>query len=328
MRWPLTASVGVCLVLAVTDAWADPEADAKDLFDRGHQLRASGDCASAAPLFHKAHDIFPSALGPLRNAAECEESMGRWASARRSWLDLKRALLLSQEAKYKGWDADAEDAARRLVGRVAHLTVDVATRDHDIGKLEVTVNGEALAPPLVGTTLDRDPGHYVIRAQLGNGAPAEQTIDLVTGETREVRLVVAPLGEPNARRDEKPSPVRSHETSVWTPAGWVTLSVGLGAFVGMAIAIGVRQDALSTLTTQCAGYASMPCPSSLKPVVDRGDAASTAATVLAVAGGVVSGAGILMLVVGAVTPHRERSVALGVAPVQGGWAAVLSGSFK
>ncbi len=67
-------------------ARADDEADAKDLFERGRTLRASGDCASAAPLFRRAYAAYPAGLGSLRNLAECEESLGKWASARRSWL--------------------------------------------------------------------------------------------------------------------------------------------------------------------------------------------------------------------------------------------------
>src|ERR1700689_3739514 len=87
------------LVLAPAHARADAESDAKDLFERGRQLRANGDCAGASPLFEKAYALFPSALGPLRNAAECEESTGRWATARRSWLELKRAMITSKDPK-------------------------------------------------------------------------------------------------------------------------------------------------------------------------------------------------------------------------------------
>ena len=174
------------------------------------------------------------------------------------------------------------------------------------------MNGEALATTLVNTTLDRDPGHYVVRAHIGAGEVAEQKIDLVTGESRTVRLSVAPAGQP------LPPQPKEHGASGWTTAGWVTVAIGAAAFVGMGIAIGVRQDALSSLTTACPNYASGACPTSTRgtvdPIVSRGSAASTAVTALAIGGGILAGAGIVMIAVGAMRSPSERRVAVGLSP--------------
>ncbi len=316
----LGAVTSLAVLAVVAQARADAASDAKDLFDRGRELRASGDCAGALPLFHKAFEIYPSALGSLRNAAECEESTGRWASARRSWLDLKRALMMTHDAKYEGWEADTDAAAQRLAARVSHLTVDVSTGGHNTGGLEVTITGEPLPVTLVGTRLDRDPGKYVVRARLGSGEPAEQSTDLVTGESRAVHLVVAPAGQP---LPPQPKPREtSGGVSPWTIGGAVTVSLGVVALAGMGVAIAVRQDALSTLTFQCPNYATEACPSSVKPTVDRGTTASTTATVLAIAGGVATAAGVVMLIASA-TSHRERAVAVRVSP----FGASLEGTF-
>ena len=304
---------------AARTAHADPASDAKDLFDRGRDLRKAGDCASALGLFHKAYEIFPTALGPLRNAAECEESTGKWASARRTWLELKRAVMLSKNEVYAGWDNDADAAAGRLESRVSHLTIDVSTGGHDAAALDVTVNGEPLEKTLVGTRLDRDPGKYVVRARLGSGEPAEQTIDLVTGESHTVRLVVAPQGQPLPVQPKQEEP----SGSAWTPAGWVTLGVGLGALVGMGVAIGVRQDALNTLSAQC-DYQKVTCSPSLEPTVNKGQTASAVATALAVGGGIATGLGALMIVIGATSgPHKREKVSFMVSPM----GAAIAGAF-
>jgi hypothetical protein len=308
------------VLLVATRAHADASSDAKDLFDRARELRAAGDCAGALPLFHKAYEIFPTALGPLRNAAECEESTGRWASARRSWLDLKRAVMTSRDAKYDGWEADASSAAERLAPRVSHLTVDVSTGGSDVGALEVTINGEALPKALVGTTLDRDPGKYVVRARVPGAVPVEQSTDLVTGEARTVRLVLAPAAT-NVRSPAAPAPPEHRGTSAWTLGGIVTTSLGVAALAGMGVALGVRQSALDTLTAECANYASSPCPTSAKSARDTGVTASAAVTILAVGGAALATAGVVMLIVGA-TSH-ERHVALHVSPM----GALLEGSF-
>jgi len=134
------------------------------------------------------------------------------------------------------------------------------------------------------------------------------------GEARVVALVVA-------ARTTQSRPIE--RSSPWTPAGWVTISVGLGALVGMGVAIGVRQDALSTITSQCQYMApKYVCSPAQMSADDRGNAASAVATVLAVAGGVITGAGLLMLVFGATRPHNERNVSLVLSPLP-----LLSGSF-
>lgn len=295
------------LLLMAPFARAGESDDAKDLFERARVLRAKGDCAGALPLFHKAHEIFPEALGPLRNAAECEEATGRWASARRSWLDLRRALLTTTDPKYAGWSDDADAAARRLEPRISHLTVRVTTRSQS-DALEVTINGEPLPRALVGTMLERDPGEYHVRARVPPGAFVERIAVLTVGEAVVVQLV--PI-EP-AARVVVPAPPRIRSTP-WSPAGWVALSLGAGAFIGMGVAIGVRQDALSSLSAQC-DYARTACASSLAPVVDRGMAASTAVSVLATAGGVAIGAGILMLIIASRTREPAPLVRAMVSP--------------
>ncbi len=290
-------------------ARADGEGDAKDLFDRGRSLRAAGDCASAAPLFQRAYEIHPSGLGSLRNLAECDESLGRWASARRAWLDLGRALLLNRDGKYQGWDRDAEASARRLEPRVPHLTIQLAVTDAKPQDVEVTLNGERVAPALYGTVLDRDPGSYTARARV-SGVEVTSSVELSTGSNETLRLELhAPAPSP----PRSPAPLAPTEreasapretSSAWPVIGFVTLGVGAAALVGMGIAIGVRQDALSTLQASCPSYTTSPCPSSLRSVVDRGQAASTATTALAIGGGVATAAGIVMILAGHRTGPR------------------------
>jgi hypothetical protein len=168
--------------------------------------------------------------------------------------------------------------------------------------------------------LDRDPGHYIVRAHLGDGAVAEQIFDLVTGESHTARLVVAPAGRPLS-----PQTQASASSSPLPIAGWITLGTGVALFIGMGVAIAVRQGALSSLNTECASFVS--CDPSLKPTVDRGSAATTAANALAVAGSVCAGAGVIMLAVSALSsPSRskERAVGWSVSP----FGAALSVRFR
>ena len=104
-RLAASLAVGILATSIAPAANASPESEAKDLFARGRDLRATNDCGSAAPLFRKAWTVYPQGLGSLRNLAECEEQLGNFASSRRAWLDLKRALVIApSDPKYEGWD--------------------------------------------------------------------------------------------------------------------------------------------------------------------------------------------------------------------------------
>src|SRR4029077_10004982 len=193
--------LGVLYVWTPSAAHADDgAADAKDLFAQGRQLRAHGDCTNAIPLFRRAYEVYPVGLGSLRNLAECQEAIGHFASAHGTWLDLGRALLQHAEPRYAGWAQDAERGAARAASKVATLTVEVTgtppgAAPGDPDGLEVTLNGEALSPSLLGTALERDPGKVLIRVTGRQiGAPREQWVELSEGQVRRVvvDLSVAP----------------------------------------------------------------------------------------------------------------------------------------
>jgi hypothetical protein len=298
-------------------ARADDATEAKDAFERGRQLRARGDCAGAIPLLQRAYEIYPAGLGSVRNRAQCEESLGRFASARRSWLMLKQALATTTDRKYAGWDEDADRAAARLERKVAWLTIDVivttpAGAPAPGADVAITVDGQPIAASSIGAALDRDPGPCVIRADAPTAvAPEEERCDLAPGESKQVslRIVVAPAAppaQPPAVRAEAvplapPAPLAErHEPGGSRAGAWVSLGAGIAGIAGAGIAFAVRQSALSDMSSSCSNYASSPCPASsraeVQSAMDRGHTASTLADVLAVAGAVGLGAGAVLFV--------------------------------
>jgi hypothetical protein len=163
----------VVFSLASTSARADVT-EAKTLFARARDLRLHGECAEALPLFQKAYEVYPEGLGSERNIAECEETLGHFASARQAWLDLARALLTTTDRKYDGWSEDAREGAARLESQVAHLTVGVDAIHSDgapaaTDSVVVTVNGERLPPALYGASVDRDPRQRIVERRAAAG---------------------------------------------------------------------------------------------------------------------------------------------------------------
>jgi hypothetical protein len=296
-------------------ARADPAADAKDLFAHGRELRVHGDCASAVSLFRKAFEVYPAGLGSLRNLAECEESIGQFASARRTWLDLKRALLNNQDHKYNGWAQDADEGAARVAPKVPTLTIDVnavgvggETASND--GVEVTVNGERLQPSLLGTPLERDPGHYTVHIAGSRVSTIQDRVfELAPGEAKRLSLRVTlatdqtpppPQAEPGPTAASPPE--QSHESAPVDTrrrtAGWVAIGVGAAGWVGAGISFAFRQGAILDLQHDCGSTST--CPASQDQQAgrqdeSRGHTASTLVNVFGLVGiaGLAGGVALL-----------------------------------
>lgn len=327
-RFAITAVFGSLAFSVTSPARASPESDAKDLFARGRELRNANDCGSAVPLFRKAWTIYPQGLGSLRNLAECEEQLGHFASSRRAWLDLKRALItFPNDSKYEDWDKDADEAAQRLKPKVAAFIVDVYVKSpegeapaNEHSGVELLVNGESLGTALVGTPLERDPGSYRIRAQMEGARPVEQLVTLSAGDNPRVtiRLTVEP----------KPAPVSppvSHESdhgSGRKTVGFVVAGVGVASLLGSGVTLLLRQSALSDLEGECPNYETQPCPERLRSTVDRGQLMGTLTPILFFGGVALAGAGVALVLTApkATTAASARpTVSAGLGRVDATW---------
>ena len=326
-------------VAAPPIARADPVADAKDLFSRGRELRGQGDCVDAVPLFQKAYEIYPSGLGSLRNVAECEEQLGHFASARRTWLELKRALVTVDDKKYDGWSHDAEDAAARLQPKLATLTLDVTAVRPDgtpapSESVLVKLNGELLAPSLLGTALERDPGRYVVSvAGPGNPAPEERIVELPAGGSQRLsfRVVVSPASPTGAEGPPPPAFERTASSgSTLRTVGWISLGVGAAGLVGTVVSAVVRESAVDKITSDpnCQTKTEpWSCPpkeqSSLQSSIDTGHTATTLLNVLLPVTIVGAATGVVLLLMNQPQAPQAPQAALVVSPT-GAWAV---GSF-
>lgn len=332
----LAVAIALPFVVAASSARADAEADAKDLFTKGRELRTAGDCKGALPLFRKAAKIFPTGLGSLRNLAECEEQLGLWASAHRDWIDLKRQLLTNNDTKYQGWDAEADAGANRVAGKVSKLTialVDKTTKnpvDTTSTTLVVKINGEVLDHRLVGTELDRDPGTYEIRVEGGKDVETA-TASLGSGDAQKVVIPVEPIviHEDVGSDVVMTKEVRDRNATIRT-VGYASMGVGALAVGGVVVALAIRGSALNDLKNACPHYDTGPCPASVNSTVNKGKTASLLVDVFA--GVAVAAIGIgFTLVVTHPAPEEKTSttktITLSPMPAWGGGGMALTGSF-
>ncbi len=330
-RLSVGAAVGLAALAAAPTARADAESDAKDLFARARDLRNKGDCAGAVPYFRKAYKVYPNGLGSLRNVAECEEQIGHWASSRRAWLDIKRALVtMAQDPKYDGWDKDAQDAATRLQPKVATVFVDVTVKSptgegpaNEKSGVEVFVNGENLGTTLVGTPLERDPGNYRVRVQAQYATPVEGEVTLAAGDAKHLslRLVQNPPATP-----EQPGAIVEVDTGKGKrTAGIVLIGVGAAALIGSGVTFLIRNGAKSDLDSACPTH--MGCSADLKDTVDKGKLMSVLTNILFPVGLVAAGTGVGLFIWGAnskeagpaTTTARNLTIVPGLGRVDATW---------
>ncbi len=319
-RFAFCGALGLSLV--ATSARADSEGDAKDLFARGREYRQKGDCTNASPLFRRAYDIHPKGLGSLRNFAECEEQNGHFATARRSWLDLKRALAINTDTKYAGWEADSDAGAQRLAVKVSHLTIE-APPDVSGTAATITINDEPLPGALNGTLLDRDPGAYRIRATWKTDDQQNDKVDLAPGETKRVTLksqrkeapaapsVAASTSSlkppsPDANRGAPPPAAEDPTREKWmAPVGWTLVGVGGVTLVGSLVTGLMYSSAKSKVEDECVNNR---CPEDLRSTASRGKTTAVLAPVFLGIGVVAAGVGVTLLVM----HGKSSNVAVGV----------------
>jgi hypothetical protein len=319
-RWLIVATLGLAIT-AARPAAASNETEAKDLFERAKELRKQGDCGSAVPLFRRAWQIYPKALGPLRGVADCEEQLGHFASSRRAWLEMRRALVtLPPNDNYAGWEKDAEEAAARLKEKVATFIVDVYIRSaegealaNERSGVELFVNGESIGTKLVGTPLDQDPGTYLIRAQAPGTKPVEQSVWLAAGD--HPRLTI------RLTREDLPEKPVTKEHSGRRTAGFVVAGIGGAALVGSFVTFLIRQGAESDVDDACASHTN--CPESLRDTVDRGKMASTLTSILLPVGVVGLGTGITLIATSGKSKTAARDLRVGAS----GTSITLGGRF-
>jgi hypothetical protein len=339
---PLALSAALVAGALPRAAHADGAADAqraKELFEHGRDLRSHGNCADALPLFQKAYSLYPTGLGSLRNVAICDETLGRMASARSAWRELRRALGANADPKYAGWTDDADHAAVRLAPQVATLTIDLSVVETAGGAgrpvgpadgIDVTVDGQAVAREQLGAPIEHDAGTVVVRAVGASGAaPDEATVALAAGESKHVALHVtiatatptavatsaatrAPgqVAEPATFSPDGPAPARP---SPLRTSAWVALGIGAAGLTGALVSFSFRQSALAELATNCPNYAGGTCDpakeSMVSSDVNRGRTASTLINVFGAVGLAGSIAGVTLFALSR-SPSSKTAVVL------------------
>jgi len=224
-----SALLTACLTAAPAMAQTRDPVSAEWLFRAGRSLMKAGDYPTACAKLEESLRLDP-AVGTLMNLAECNEKIGRLATAWQRWgavaeqlgsRDKRRPLALAH--------------ARALEAIVPRLTVSVS--DAPDGA-EVERDGVVLGPASLGVALPLDPGRHSIVVTAPGRAPRETEVILSAGELRAVVVTPgAPLAAPVVLRRVPAAIVVP--SVVAEPPARPTLAYGLLAGGAAAVAAGV-----------------------------------------------------------------------------------------
>jgi hypothetical protein len=195
----------------------DPVASESE-FRKGRASADAGDYARACTAFGESQRLDP-APGTLLNLADCEEHLGRIASAQAHFLAVEGALPATDERR-----SVAHDRAAALALRVPWLVIALTPGtpgDARVFRDDVEVDAETLFAPWPA-----DPGPHVVLVVAPGREARIVTVVAVEGAT--THIVVSP--GPTVTR-ALASPPRDR-TATWIVGGAGIVSLGVGAYFG------------------------------------------------------------------------------------------------
>jgi hypothetical protein len=321
----LGALIACAALLRAVPARAQDEAAARALFDEGRQLAKAGRYPEACSKFESARKLFTSS-GLLLNLADCHERTNRTATA---WAEFGDAAYAAATAGRARDEAEAKRRQAALQDKLSlvAIRVDGATVDEAIRRDGTPVDRSAW-----GAGIPVDPGTHVITAEAPGRQSWTKSIE-VKDPGRTVTVLVPALeavpsspapgpavaAEPLAAAGPSAAPAEaSPEPTVDRPrtgssqrvVGWIVGGVGVAA-MGASGILGLVANSQFHAAEGETG------PSRVTDSVHAGQLADVA-TVVLVAGGVVTGAGLVIWL----TAPKSR-VAIGTS----GPSLVMSGKF-
>jgi len=293
--------VFVMIVLLASSTVASAQSiDATELFKQGREMMQRGDVAGACPKFAESARL-DAKVGTLLNLGDCEEKLGRIASARQS---VQRAIDLGR-AQNDERVALAEQRFAMLDKRVPRLTIRLAAAAPN--GATVARDGVQLGEASLGAALPVEPGKHQVMVS----APkhAERGFDVSLSESESYTLEVD-VGD--ALPDATPLPVHQtlpaaheHGASPLKTIGFVTGGAGLAALVAGAVTGLVAVTTNADSRSKCDPPAYTTCDPSGVGQRNQARTEGDVSTVLFVTGAVLLATGLVLVIVA----PKPRSVA-------------------
>jgi hypothetical protein len=299
-------------------AGAEDVAAAEALFVEGRTLLERKDYAEACPKLEESYRLDP-ATGALYALALCHEGQGKLATA---WVEFMGVASRANAEQYAEREQSARARAAAIEPRLSFMIVRVAEKTAQLPGLVISRNGGVLRPAAWETSMPLDPGEYVLTAT-APGRKAWTTTVAINDQPRR-EIVQIPELEPELARPAAParSSSRSSEGAAGagssenlSPLRITGIALGGAGAMGLGLALAASLRAIDKNADSAADCQENRC--GIAGDRDRMAAREAAdlASLSAIAGGVLLGAGAVLFVVGEAPPEAPRSgVALRLMP--------------
>jgi hypothetical protein len=340
----------LCLILAAPAGAAEPTAAeiavARRLYAEAVQLEEAGKWAEAEKKLREAIAI-KETPGLRFHVAVAQEKQGKLVEA---LVDYDRAHeMIERGSRAPDVEQLLGPARESVRGRIPALTVNAPPTVRDAA---LSIDDKQVAQTLFGQPIPLNPGRHTVRVEAPGHDAFETELTLAESEKKTLEPELAPNDAPaagggsmdatttadvGAGADEPATGGSSTKTIVLIGGAAFTV-VALATGIGFTVYKGRRQEEVDQAQAVVDGDQANPgkCPSSnsatqdacdaLPDLIDQRDQASTFATVGFIAAGVGAVATVATYFLW--NPEPERSTArFGVAPIPGGAALGVSGSF-
>jgi hypothetical protein len=336
----IASRAGLATILALTFLGVETHAQTRDpvaaeaLFRAGRDAVKKSDYASACPKFADSFELDPSP-GTLLNLADCEEHVGKIASAWQHYQALVQDLP-SNDERY----TFARDRIKVIEPRLPRITVKLAAKAPADAK--VTRDGIALGGATLGFALPVDPGDHEFVVRAPGYKERRYTTTIKEEESKEIEVDVGEKLPDEAPPVPTATGPAATSTGAVTPppqvdqgssgqrtAGIVSLALG-----GAGIAVGAVTGFLVLQKKQdledfgcanddlCEGDTS-PGGKDSKDAADSGRMLSAVSTIGFAVGAVGVGLGTYLLL----TSGPSGETRAGIAPAPGGARFMLRQTF-
>ena len=311
--------LGLLALLATTWPAAAAAQEKRDpvaadyLFREARKAARAGDYAKACPLFADSLKA-DGGTGVLMNLADCEEHLGKVASAWEHW----REALDTLQGKPDKRAALAMRKIAALERRLPRLTVRLEAGAPSDAKVER--DGVALGASALGLPVPVDPGSHTIVVRAANHAARTFTVAVAESQLVEQSVGAGATTPVETRtmntgfdgsRGTSDAPPPAHSSSVMRPIGYAfvgagVIGIGIGAVAGL-----VALDKKGTVQQHCQSDPAGGVGCTDQTGLDAADTGRTMSTVSTI--GFAAGAGLVAVGVVLLVMSGGRSTDTGTA---------------
>lgn len=339
-RWTVALALLGAVAMAAPSARADDKDEARRAAQAGSEAFRAGHHDEALTRFEEAERLVHAPTHQLM-MARSQRALGHWTEALRLYAAAAaEATDASTPPAFVRARDDAKREAAELDAKVPRVTIVVEPKSAP--RLVVRRDGAVVAAAALTAPLPLDPGRHQFSATADGMKSDTVTLEIAEGERHVVELELVakaapPAASPQPARATKaapapaagaPGPVSEPPQAALRGPSIAAMALGAGGlFVGAALlpVAATRRTAADRERSACASGCSADAASHAQRTDDAAGSLDTAAKASLVAGGILLGGGLVMLVVSATGESKESSAA--VVPLVGPGAIGARGRF-